>query len=185
MRETVIVTVILAAMSTAVLAGANPAAKVAVHVEAYASRSCTKAATMPVINTCANIQYTYAGYNVDAFPVFFDMTEYQGFDYGMTWEGGVSGVFTSCSDLTIGGIANSGDGIAHAWYTCRPSWVAIPGWLWRYSYGLIWVVEHPDAGGIVIGDCATPAGKDTLDPIVDGYCAGTHGKEGCDPCWFP
>ena len=69
------------------LAGLNANAKVAVHVIPHASRSCTK--SYPTITACEEIIYTEAGADVDAFPVFFELAEYQGLDYGMTWPDGI------------------------------------------------------------------------------------------------
>jgi hypothetical protein len=161
-----------------VFAGNNAGVgKIAVHLEAHASRSCAKAATTPVISGCADIVATHAGFNVDAFPVMFDLVEYQGFDYGLNWVSPYSAVFTSCSPLTIGGIVNPGDGVSHAWYTCQPGPVVIPGFAWLYSYGLVCLVAHPEAGGPNIGDCAG-----ALDLPVGNYCGGTNGEPGEDPC---
>jgi hypothetical protein len=170
-------------LATITHAGLNLGVKVGVHVMDHASRSCAKAATMPVINKCEDIVPTHAGVNVDAFPVFFDMTEYQGFDYGLTWEGGASGVFTSCSDLTIGGIVNSGDGVSHAWTLCQNDSLAIPGFIWLYSYGQVCVVENPAAGFLIAGDCS--GAKDTLVLDLSSACAGTNGVTGENPCLLP
>jgi hypothetical protein len=150
-------------------------AKVAVHVLPHASRSCVK--NFPTIAGCSDIITTETSSDVDAFAVFFDMVEYQGFDYGMTWPGLYSSVFTSCSDLTIGGIVNTGEGVSHAWYVCQNSAVAIPGWCWIYDIGAVCVVPHPAAGGPTIGDCH--AGDDLP---VGNFCAGIGDSIGDDPC---
>jgi hypothetical protein len=157
-------------------AGANPSAKVAVHVLPHASRTCAK--NFPVILVYTDIITTEPGRDVDAFPVFWDLIEHQGFDYSMTWPGLYTCAFTSCSDLTIGSIQNPGDGISHAWYTCQRTPVAITGWGWIYDTGLICIVPHPTAGGIVVWDCSTLL--DTLPP-TSVYCAGIGGVYGDDP----
>jgi hypothetical protein len=157
-------------------AGVNTDAKVAVHVIPHSSRSCTKG--FPIITMCAEIATTEPGPDVDAFPVFFDLVEYQGFDYGMTYPGLYSAVFTSCSDLTIGTILYPGDGVSHAWTTCQPGPVAIPGWAWIWDYGMVCVVPHPAAGGPTIGDCTGGA-----DGVMCNFCAGIGGFIGDDPCW--
>ena len=159
----------------AAFAGLNANGKVAVHVEVHASRTCTK--SFPTITSCADIIATEAGPEVDAFPVFFDLVEYQGFDYGLTWPGSYSCSFTSCSDLAIGTIMWPGDGISHAYYSCQPGPVAVTGWGWIYGGGMVCVVDHPTAGKINIGDCSGQ-----LDEPVCLYCAGIGGTIGDDPC---
>jgi hypothetical protein len=180
MKKVLVVTVALTLiLSAGAWAGLNPNAKAAVHVIPHASRSCTK--SFPSIAGCENIITTEPTPDADAFPVFFDLVEYQGFDYGMTWPGMYSCVFTSCSDLTIGGIVNPGDGISHAWSACKPNTVGIPGWGWIYDYGMICLVPHPTQGGPNIGDCH--AGE--VDIPVCNFCAGIGGFIGDDPCLGP
>lgn len=154
MRTILAIGLVSLLVSTSAFGGANSGvAKVAVHVVDHSSRSCSK--NMPTITSCEDIITTNAGYNVDFFPVFFDLVEYQGIEYGVTWNGS-SCTFTSCSDLTIGDIVNAGDGVSHAWSECQSGPVAIPGFGWIYSYGSICIVPHPAAGGPNIGDCAAP-----------------------------
>jgi hypothetical protein len=155
--------------------GINPDVKVAVHVEPHASRSCTK--SFPVVTNCGDITTTEPGPDVDAFPVFYDLVEYQGFDYGMAWPGFYSCVFTSCSDLSIGTILLPGDGISHAWTACMTGPVAMPGWGWIWDYGMICVVAHPDAGGPNVGDC-----DGEMNTPKCNFCAGIGGYFGDDPC---
>ena len=176
MKIFVIVVVIVLAVAGWALAGANQFTKVAVHVEPHASRSCTKG--FPVITGCHDIVTTEPSPNVDCFPVFFDMVEYQGFDYGLTWPGLYSCVYTSCSDLTIGGIVWPGDGISHAWAVCQPGPIGIPGWGWIYDYGFVGVVAHPQVARVNIGDC-----WGELDQLYcGGIWAGIGGYIGDDPC---
>ena len=175
-KTLMIVVAITLVVSANTFAGRNAAtAKVAVHVLPHASRSCTK--SFPSIATCEDITTTETSPDVDAFPVFFDLVEFQGFDYGMTWPGLYSAVFTSCSDLTIGGIVNAGDGISHAWTECQVAAVAITGWGWIYDYGAVCVVPHPQAGGPTIGDCHAGA-----DLPLGNFCAGIGDSVGDDPC---
>ena len=175
-KALVIGVALLLLLSVSAYAGFNLDAKVAVHVEVHASRTCTKG--FPTLTGCGDIITTEPGPDVDAFPVFFDLVEYQGFDYGMTWPGMYSCAFTSCSDLAIGTILWPGDGISHAWYVCRPGPVAIPGYGWFYDYGMICIVPHPTAGGPNIGDC-----YGNLDRPICIFCAGIGGYIGDDPCW--
>ena len=115
MRGVIAIALVLALLLTGVcLAGLSPDAKVIVHVLPHTSRTCTK--NFPTgISTCEDIITTEASTDCDCFPVFFNLTEYQGFDYSMTWPGTYSCVFTSCSVLTIGGIQWPGQGVSHAW----------------------------------------------------------------------
>jgi hypothetical protein len=176
MRKALLLTFALVlTLSACAWAGLNPAAKAAVHVRPHASGSCTK--NFPTIDACDDVITTDPGVSVDAFPVFFDLVEYQGFDYGLTFVSGYSATFASCSDLTIGNIVNSGDGISHAWYVCQYGAAAVCGFGWLYSYGIVCIVPHPAAGGPTVGDCH---GGD--DGVVGNFCAGTNGVVGDDPC---
>ena len=164
------------ALTASAFAGANMEAKVCVHVEIHASRTCTK--SFPAITGCADIISTEPTPDIDAFPVFYDLVEYQGFDYGMTWPGMYSCAFNSCSDLAIGTILWPGDGVSHAWYVCQPGPIAVPGWGWIFDYGMVCVVIHPTAGGPNVGDCTG-----NIDHVCAGCCAGIGGSYiGDDPC---
>jgi hypothetical protein len=171
--------VLTIALSIAAQAGLNAGARMTFHVIPHTSRSCTKG--FPVITGCEDIVTTEAAAEVDAFPVFYDLVEYQGFDYGMTWPGMYTCTFTSCSDLTIGGIVNPGDAISHAWYACQSKTIAIPGWGWITDYGLICAVPHPLFGHVNAGDCQ---GGTTPDSIPSGMhcCAGIGGALGQNAC---
>jgi hypothetical protein len=176
MKKAFVVTVALTLiLGACAWAGMNPDAKVAVHVIPHGSRSCTKG--FPVITGCYDIVTTEPGPDADAFPVFFDLVEYQGIDFGLTWPGMYSCVYTSCSDLTIGGIVWPGDGVSHAWTVCQAGPVAMPGWGWLWDYGIICVVPHPEAGGPTIGDC-----QPAPDGVICNFCAGIGGYIGDDPC---
>ena len=149
--------------------------KAGVHVAPHGSRSCTK--NFPIISGCGDINTTEASPDADCFPVFFELEEYQGFDYGMTWPGMYTCVFTSCSDLTIGSIVSPGDGISHAWTECHAEPVAVTGWGWIYDYGMVCIVSHPAVGTINIGDCT----GNLYEPFCV-FCAGIGGYIGDDPC---
>ncbi len=171
----VLVLVLVLVLSVSAFGGANMVAKACVHVEAHGSRTCAK--NFPTITSCWDIVSTEPTPDVDAFPVFYDLVEYQGFDYGMDWPGLYSCAFTSCSDLAIGTITWPGDGISHAWYVCQPGPVVVTGWGWIYDYGLICIVPHPTAGAVNVGDC-----QGQLDIVCAACCGGTGGYIGDDPC---
>jgi hypothetical protein len=176
---TVLAVLLALTLVSSAFAGANYGVAIgAVHVLPHASRTCAK--SFPTITGCEDIFTTEPGPDVDAFPVFFDLVEYQGFDYGMQWPGMYSAAFTSCSDLAIGTIQYPGDGISHAWYVCQPGPVAITGWAWIFDYGLISIVPHPSAGGINVGDCLGE-----IDQICTPFSAGIGGYIGDDPCGLP
>ncbi len=159
-------------------AGNNPLAKVAVHVKAHsAKQGCTG---LPAITGCEDISTTYAEFNFDAFPVFFDLAEYQGLEYGVCWpDWTYSATWTQCADLVIGEIIWPGDGVSQAWTQCHAEGIAITGWAWLYADGpgLVSVCEHPVTGEIQIVDCA-----EGVDEPVKTYQAGVLGAEGEDPC---
>jgi len=157
--------------------GDNPYAKVAVHVKAHVAKQTCE--TLPAISDSSDIETTYAGSNFDFFPVFFNLTEYLGVEYGVTWpDWTYTCAFTSCSDLVIGDIESPGDGIAHTWTACKSEAVAIPGWGWLYadSSGMVCIIEHPDADAIHILDC-----DEGLDEPIANFCAGVYGATGDDP----
>jgi len=179
MRILAIALIMVLGIAIALFAGVNENGKVAIHVLDHSGkRSCTN--QFPVIAGCEDIITTNAGTNVDFFPVFFDLAEYTGVEYGVTWSG-PSCAFTSCADFAIGGIVNSGDGISQTWSDCHDEAVAIPGFGWIYSYGMICIVPHPKYGGPNVTDCSTPKIIDSLETVSLG-CAGTNGFEGDDPC---
>ena len=129
------------------------------------------------IDYCGDIVFHLDNPDVDAFPVFFDLVEYQGMDYSMAWPGLYSCAFTSCSDVTTGSIVFPCDGISHVWAVCQPGPIAIPGWAWIYDYGLVCVIPHPWSGNIAITDC-----QGEMDEPICNFCAGIGGYTGDDPC---
>ena len=160
------------------LAGSNPLAKVTVHVKDHnAKQGC---GTLPAITACEDIITTYAGFSFDAFPVFFDLVEYQGVEYGLCWpDWTYSAAWTQCADLVIGAIVWPGDGISQTWTACHAEAIVITGWAWLYADapGLVTVCNHPVSGAIQILDCS-----EGLDGPVGNYPAGVYGAEGEDPC---
>jgi len=161
------------------VAGNNSNVAVSVHVTAHASkRSCSSG--LPSIDRCDDVKTTESSADVDCFPVFYELSEYLGCQYGLTWPGTYTCTFTSCSDLVIGEIVNPGDGIAHTWTSCQSGRTAIPGWFRIYepAGGKVCVVPDPDAGDIYVLDCAE--GLDA--PFETPACAGIAGRPGDDPC---
>jgi uncharacterized repeat protein (TIGR01451 family) len=163
-----------------VVGGGNPAAKVAVHVMPHdAHRTCNSGVPEAVI--CLDINTTYEGCgDMDVFPVFYDVSEYLGVEYGLDWPGTESCTFTHCSDLRIGEIVWPGDGISQVWFSCQPGPTAIPGWGWIYTTepGLVSVAPHPYAQEVHILDCL-----EALDQPIYRASAGVCGFPGDDPCF--
>ena len=176
-KSIVIVSVLILVMSSLAYAGNNPAAKVAVHVRAHnAKAGCT---ITPAILDCTGIVTTDPGFSVDAFPVFYDLAEYKGCEYGLCWPAWTySAAFSSCSDLVIGVVDWPGSGASHAWTLCQAG-VAVPSWVWLYADGpgLICPCPYPATGLISVLDCAGG-----LDDPCGIFCAGVFGEPGDDPC---
>lgn len=166
-------------LSTVAFAGSNPSGKMALHVKNYNDRqNCVT--NMPVITGCADIVTTYAGADFHVFPVFYDLAEFKGCEYGLTWPVWTySADFTSCSDLTIDGILNPGDGISHAWIACQTATVCVPGYarLTAETPAMVCPVPYPPTGLISILDCTQG-----LDSPCAVFCAGVYGLTGDDPC---
>lgn len=179
-RVFVITTAFILALNTVSFCGSNPEAKVAVHVLPHASRSCAK--NFPAVSGCEDIVYTYSGGgDIDFFVVFYNLTAYQGFQYAVTWPAEWSScAFTSCSDLTIGGIETPGDCVAHAYEVCSYDSLSIPAFGWIDAGevpGYIEIIEIPPNYEIQVGDC-----DGSLDSLVLNCRAGVNGYTGDDPC---
>jgi hypothetical protein len=171
-----VVLVCVLGVATTVLAGYNPSAKVAVHVRAHSAKLGCNYGT---ITGCEDIVYEEPGFSFDAFPVFFNLTEFQGCEFGMTWPTWTYGAtFTNCSDLVIGSIVNPGQGSSHTWTTCQ-SGVCVPCFLWLYADnpGQVCVIPHPISHVIDVLDC-----HESVDGAVATFCAGVYGATGDDPC---
>jgi hypothetical protein len=179
MRSTLIaVLVLILSFTAAALAGHNPDTKVAVHVRPHSAKLGCDYGT---IVTCDDLAVTEPGKDIDAFPVFFDLSEFLGCEYGMSWpDWTYSAAFTNCADLVIGGIILPGDGASHTWLVCQTGlWVCVPSYIWLYADGpgMICVVSHPEGGAISLLDCA-----EGIDQPFATFCAGVYGVIGDDPC---
>lgn len=177
MKKTlVIVAILTVALSSMAFAGNNPDAKIAVHVRAHNAKLACNYGT---ITGCEEIVTTEPGFSVDAFPVFYDLVEFLGCEYGLCWpDWAYSAAFTSCSDLVIGTVTMPGDGASHTWTSCQAG-VCVPSFVWLYADGpgLICPCPNPETGLISVLDCA-----EGLDSPVAIFCAGVYGETGEDPC---
>jgi hypothetical protein len=153
-------------------AGANLGiAKGAIHVRPHSSKlGCTLS---PAITGCADIVLIEAGSDIDAFPVFYDLVEYQGIEYGVTWPSwAYSAGFNNCSDFVIGEITEPDSGASHAWTVCQNASVAVPSYLWLFADGpgQICLTGHPEHGSAFIVDCSLQK-----DVLIGWGCAGVYG----------
>jgi hypothetical protein len=172
-----VLTLILAS-GTLALAGNNPDTKVAVHVRPHdAGPGCDYG----TINSCHDLVMTEPGASFDAFPVFFDIAEFMGCEYGMWWpEWTYSAAFSNCADQVIGDIAWPYDGASHTWSTCQTgTWVCVPSYIWLYADGpgMVCVIQHPVNGEPKVFDC-----EEGWDEALETFCAGVNGYVGDDPC---
>jgi hypothetical protein len=183
------------ALSVAVMAGNNPLVKVAVHVKAHPT-SCTK--SYPTFPTCSSIVYTYAGLgDIDAMPVFFDLTGFIVNEVGLLWPEATwgSASWTKCKgDLAIGSITHSLNdplqdntcGVAIAWSLCQNAYSSAPGFAWLAATTPGRICPGPSGNGGAWGvvDCLPDPGPYYDTPIA-GYCAGVGGMLGDNPCIPP
>ena len=179
MKKVLVIAVALTlALSAFAFAGLNPDAKVAVHVRPHSAKAgCT---LTPAILDCGDIVTTEPGFSVDAFPVFFDLVEYLGCEYGLCWPSWTySAAFTNCATFVIGAIDWPGSGASHTWTDCQYG-VMVPSFVWLYASGpgYICVCPHPISGLIAVLDC-----HEGLDAPRCNFCAGVYGYIGDDPCW--
>ena len=152
MKKTILIAfVVVLVLAGGVWAGNNPIVKVAVHVKAHNSeQSC---GDLPAIATCEDIITTFAGSSFDAFPVFFDLTEYKGVKFGLCWPDWIySAAWSGCADMETGDIVWPGDGVYLTWTGCQAGAVLIPGWAWIYADGpgQVSVCNHPEAGAVEV-----------------------------------
>ena len=178
MKKVLVAAVALTLVLSAVaFAGNNPAAKVAIHVRDHnAKQACNPGL---VIVGCLDVNTTYAGFSTDAYPVFYDLAEFLGVEYGVCWPAwAYSAAFSNCADLVIGSVIWSGEGASHSWLACQAG-VAVPSFLWLYADapGLVCPCPHPGSGAISVLDCA-----EGLDSPIGIFCAGVYGEIGDDPC---
>ena len=178
MKKVLVAAVALTLILSAVaFAGNNPVAKVAVHVRPHTLKgSCT---LEPAIVGCEGIVTTEPGFSADAFPVFYDLVEFLGVEYGLCWPAWTySAAFNNCADLVIGAVVWPGDGASHTWLSCQAG-VAVPSFMWLYADapGMVCPCPHPIAGAITILDC-----EEGNDYPCGIFCAGVYGMIGDDPC---
>jgi hypothetical protein len=170
-------------LATAAFAGANRCGKVAIHLKPYPT-SCHR--TFPVFTKCPDIHFFYTGCdNIDVLPVFFDLTEYTGLEFGMTWpvEWGTMSWVRCNGSAAIGNIVNSGDGTRIVWSICQTTWAVAPGcgWVFASTPGLVCPVTNPATGLLGTIDCSSSPGPQQ-DPACEVYCGGACGETGNDPC---
>jgi len=178
MKKAILISVCLVlGICTVAFSGVNDGvAKGIVHVRPHnAKLGCTVA-----IDDCDDIVITESSFSFDAFPVFYDLVEFQGCEYGLTWPAWTSpAAFTSCSDLVIGSIALPGDGVSHSWLDCQNASVCVPAWLWLYADGPGQVCMsgnpsnpiHPGAAYVLSCKVDTLDGGE-LDTLIGWGCAG-------------
>ena len=170
-------------LSTAVLAAYNPDAKVAIHIRAHNAKLGCDYGT---IVDCHDIVYSFTGESIDAFPVFWDLTEYLGCEYAITWpEAWGTAAWNNCADLVIGEITSPGMGASHTWLGGCKTGVMVPSFLWLYagSSGLICPIGHPQHGKIYVLSC-----HDVQEAVrTDRWgCAGLNGATvPVAPCDLP
>ena len=169
---------LVASISSPCLAGNNPIAKAAMHVRAHNAKLGCDVGTM---ESCNDIITTEAGFSIDAFPVFYDLNEFLGVQYGLTWPAWTySAAWNNCSDLVIGSISLPGDDAAHTWTACQ-SGIAVPSFVWLYADGpgQICIIDAANASppGVYVLDCS-----EGLDTPIWAICAGVYGEVGDDPC---
>jgi uncharacterized repeat protein (TIGR01451 family) len=158
----------------------DPQWKAAVHVLEWGGGCCDEG--LPLIEGCEDIVTTYEGCGeIYIFPVFYDLTELAGIQYGLTWpQTWGSCTFTRCAgDFSLGGIVNPGDGVSFAWEECQAVSVVVTGYglLTANSPGEIRIVANPSTALITATDC------DFIDvPPAQTFYAGVCGIEGQDPC---
>jgi hypothetical protein len=171
-------------LGTCLPASANENAKVAVHLLPYdCHRRCNN--KLPAINSCEDILTTYTGgVNIDFFPVFFNLVEYQGFEYAVEWPGTFSCLFIDCSDNSLGNIVWPGDGITQVWNECQHYSFCVPGWGWIVvdTPGMVCVIPHPLSDEILTAACHGATDPYVLDYPNASYCAGIFGVIGHSPC---
>jgi hypothetical protein len=159
------------------LPGINEGAIAAVHVLPHESRGCNRVRRADFGDVC-DVIFNEASSHVDVFPVFFEVAEFQALDFGLTWPGTYSAVWTGCSDIDVGDIVWPGDCVSQVWRTCQAGPVAIPGFAEIDDAGQVCVIPHSQYGVINIMDCA---GEDDICQHV--YCAGIGGHTVRGPCY--
>lgn len=166
--------------------GGNAGVKVGVHVLPHERRTCISG--QPSLTSCSDIVATCEANDVDFFPVFFDLSEYQCLEYSVEWPGTYSCIFTPCTSHNIGRIVwpagtvpeeEATDRISQCHDGCRTGPIAIPGWGWIYEPGpaTIRIVPCPATGQIGVLDC-----DQHIDQPICNFAAGIGGALGEQPC---
>ena len=142
---------------------ANEQYKLALHVAAHGTQTCTKG--MPTFSTRGDLVRQWATYvDIDVFFIIFQYDEVTGAQYGLNWPAGWGTAATyHCADFAIGTIVNPGEGFAMTWTACqtptgaggtRPGfWPISWSWIVPDSDGEIQLEENPDTGKIGLSDC--------------------------------
>ena len=161
------------------LCGTGREGMAAIHVlPRDASRTCTE--NFPQTDFCEEISWTEPACQVDFFPVFFGLDEFQGLEYGLTWPSAWGSItYVSCSDITLGEVVQPGDGISHSWSDCKTSPIIFAGYgrIDALGPGRISIVPHPATGTIKVITCHY--GSYEAGPTFSG---GVCGAEGDEPC---
>jgi hypothetical protein len=185
MKRAIAIAVALAVVATAAFAGGNIQHKVAIHLKAHPT-SC--ATGYPSFGSCSDIAFTVGSCgDLDALPVFFDLTEYTMVEAGLTWpaDWGTMSWVRCRGDAAAGDIVDPGDGTAISWTVCQTGWSVAPGygWVTSTSPGMVCPVPNPATGDFGVVDCA-PAPGPYYDYPLRYYCAGACGMIGDDPCVY-
>jgi hypothetical protein len=175
--------ILLAGFAWPAYAGNNPDAKVVIHVRPHNAKLGCKVSFDPPTATCADLVTTEPSFSFDAFPVFYELNEYLGCEYAVTWPNWTySASFTNCADFVIGAVNLPGDMAAHTWTDCQ-SGMAVPSYLWIYAdyAGMICPAEPTEPGAdLKVLDCS-----EGVDAPIAVLCAGVYGAAGQDPCSNP
>jgi hypothetical protein len=126
----------------------NQNLKVILHVEAHATRTCSK--NMPSISDRDDFVRMWETHtDVDVFFVVFSYDSLTGVQFGLKWPQDWGSAFTyHCGDLAIGSISEPGDGISLTWQTCQrngarpPYWPVAWTWLAPASDGEVEITPH-------------------------------------------
>jgi len=181
MKKVLVIAIALTLVITAVaLAGENPNAKIAIHIRAHGSCK-----GLPAFTSCSGIvfNYTNAVGDIDAMPVFYDLTQYTVTEFGMTWPAEWASMsWTRClGNIGIGTITNPGEGTAISFPACMVGTAVAPGYGWLAPMaqpGLVTPVPNPATGDCCVVGCNVPLTKDF--PMC--ISSGGYLMVGDDPC---
>jgi hypothetical protein len=139
----------------------NQNLKVILHVEAHATRTCSK--NMPTLSNRTDLVRMWDTHtDVDVFFVLFSYDSLTGVQFGLKWPRDWGSAFTyHCGDLAIGSISAPGDGISLTWQDCQSSdvrpqyWPVAWTWLDPVSDGEVEITPH----FLMTADCAFQESK--------------------------